>query len=560
MPEFDETFDFVVVGAGGGSMCAGLVMRQAGKSVVVLEKTELLGGSTARAGGVMWIPNNRFMKRDGVEDYFDKAASYLDNVVGDREDTPGATRERRHTYLREAPEMLEFLIGKGIQFNRAPYWPDYYTNAPGASEEGRTVLADLFDINQLGEWKDKLRPNKFQLAAPIVEAMSLPLIRVSWKARWQALKVVWRTITAKLTGKHWVTAGAALQSRMLQAAVREGVDLRTNVGVKEVLVDGNRCIGVVIEKDGKPWRIGANLGVLLNAGGFARNQEMRDEYIPHTRKEWTHAAPGDTGDMHKEMMRHGAWMAHMDEFVGNQMALPPTDNDPAGMQTQICKPHAFLVDQTGIRYMNEGGSYMLFCQGSARTPQDRAGGAQLADLRQPVPAQVHDLRSHARRRHSESLVGQQVPQNRKHTRRAGCGLQHPRRQPHRHRREVQRLRAGQGKDDRIRPRRQRLRSFPRRLYPHPQRHPRHGRGRPVLRGRDRAGRCRHLRRRGLRCQRAGDEARPHGDRGALRHRHDHGGRDGPRLSGRGLLDRAELHLGLCCGEACGGTGKFGGLR
>ncbi|MGE3691826.1 MAG: FAD-dependent oxidoreductase [Novosphingobium sp.] len=363
MAEFDETFDFVVVGSGGGSMCAGLVMRQAGKSVVVLEKTDLLGGSTARAGGVMWIPNNRFMKRDGVEDSFEKATAYLDAVVGDHDDTPGATKERRGTYLREAPEMLEFLIGKGIQFNRAPYWPDYYTNAPGASEEGRTVLADLFDINQLGEWKDKLRPNKFQMAAPIVQAMSLPLIRVSWKSRLEALKVVWKTVTAKLTGKHWVTAGAALQSRMLQAAIREGVDLRTHCPVKEVIVEGNRCLGVVIERDGKPWRIGANLGVLLNAGGFAWNQEMRDEYIPHTRKEWTHAAPGDTGDMHKEMIRIGAWMAHMNEFVGNQMALPPTDPDPAGMQGQICKPHAFLVDQSGVRYMNEGGSYMLFCQG-----------------------------------------------------------------------------------------------------------------------------------------------------------------------------------------------------
>jgi 3-oxosteroid 1-dehydrogenase len=55
----NETYDFVVVGSGGGSMCAGLVMRKAGKSVLVLEKTDLLGGSTATSGGVLWIPINR---------------------------------------------------------------------------------------------------------------------------------------------------------------------------------------------------------------------------------------------------------------------------------------------------------------------------------------------------------------------------------------------------------------------------------------------------------------------------------------------------------------------
>lgn len=363
MADFDESYDFVVVGSGGGSMCAALVLRRAGKSVLILEKTDLLGGSTAKAGGVMWIPNNRFMARDGVDESFDKAASYLDAVVGDRDDAPGATRERRLTYLREAPEMLDFLIGQGIRFNRAPYWPDYYTNAPGGSAQGRTVMADLFDINELGEWKHRLRPNKFQLPAPIVQAMSLPLIKVSWKAKLEAMKVVWRGFTAKLTGKHWVTAGAALQARMLQAALREGVELRTHSPVREVVVDGDRCTGIVTEKDGQPWRVGARLGVLLNAGGFAHNQEMRDQYIPNTRKEWTHAAPGDTGDMHREMMRIGAMMGHMNEFVGNQMALPPDDNEPAGMQTQLAKPHAFLVDQSGQRYMNEGGSYMLFCQG-----------------------------------------------------------------------------------------------------------------------------------------------------------------------------------------------------
>jgi 3-oxosteroid 1-dehydrogenase len=103
--------------------------------------------------------------------------------------------------------------------------------------------------------------------------------------------------------------------------------------------------------------------VLLNAGGFARNQEMRDRYIPNTRCEWSHTAPGDTGDMHRELMRIGAWMAQMDEFVGNQMTLPPGCVEAAGVQPQITKPHSILVDQSGVRYMNEGGSYMRFCQG-----------------------------------------------------------------------------------------------------------------------------------------------------------------------------------------------------
>ena len=48
--EFDETFDFVVAGSGGGSMCAGLVMRSLGKSCVVLEKMPRIGGTTSRSG------------------------------------------------------------------------------------------------------------------------------------------------------------------------------------------------------------------------------------------------------------------------------------------------------------------------------------------------------------------------------------------------------------------------------------------------------------------------------------------------------------------------------
>src|SRR6202007_3377087 len=138
MNGFDEAYDFVVVGSGGGSMCAGLVMRGAGKSVLILEKTDLIGGTTARSGGVMWIPNNRFMKRDGVPDSYDNALAYMDAVIGDNPDYKGATRERRMAYVTEAPKMVDFLVDQGVQLTRVSYWPDYYDEQPGGSELGRT--------------------------------------------------------------------------------------------------------------------------------------------------------------------------------------------------------------------------------------------------------------------------------------------------------------------------------------------------------------------------------------------------------------------------------------
>jgi 3-oxosteroid 1-dehydrogenase len=366
MAKFDETFDFVVAGAGGGSMCAGLYMRSQGKSVLILEKTPLVGGSTARSGGVMWIPNNPFMKRDGVEDSFEKAEAYLDSVVGDHNDTPGATRMRRRTYLVEAPRMVEFLVSQGIKLTRAKYWPDYYDERPGGSQQGRTVVAEMFDASELGPWRKKLRPGFLEkIPGPLEDVMKLAHVKQSWHARYLMLQIGLRLVTSKLTGKHWTSAGQALQGRMLQAALKAGVDIRTDTPVRELIEENGTIAGVVTVKDGRPWRVGTRLGVLVNAGGFALNQRMRDKYQPGTSSKWSNAAPGDTGEMIEEMMHHGAAIAQMEEMVGFQTTLAPgTENDDVkpGVQQMTASPHAILVDQSGVRYMNEGGSYMLYCQ------------------------------------------------------------------------------------------------------------------------------------------------------------------------------------------------------
>ena len=367
MTTWDETFDFVVVGSGGGSMCAALVLRSAGKSVLILEKTDLVGGTTARSGGVMWIPNNPFMAKNGVEDSPEKAMAYLDSVVGDADDAPGATRERRMTYVTEAPRMIDFLVRQGVKLTRVSYWPDYYDEMPGGLESGRTVVPALFNANELGAWKSKLRRGRFgTIPATNEELMKLPTLKKSWRAKFLAVRIGLRATTAKLTGKDIVAAGTALQGRMLQLALRAGVEFRTDSPVSELIVEDGAVKGVTTSKDGRPWRVGARLGVLVNAGGFARNQQMRDQYIPGTSVTWTMAGPGDTGEMIVEMMRHGAATAQMNEMVGHQLTLSPgteeADFKPSA-QRLTASPHAILVDQSGVRYMNEGGSYMAYCKG-----------------------------------------------------------------------------------------------------------------------------------------------------------------------------------------------------
>lgn len=369
--QFDETFDFVVVGSGGGSMCAALLMRSLDKSVVILEKTDLLGGTTARSGGVMWIPNNCFMAEAGVEDSFEKASAYLDATSGQSDDAPGSTPERRGAYLREAPKMVDFLVRQGMKLRRIPYYPDYYDERVGGSELGRTVVAELFNVNELPKaWRAKLRPNFLQMPGSLDEFFWLSTFNRSWKGKQMLAKIGLRGLLARLTGKHWVTAGAALQGRMLQAALKAKVDLRVNAGVKSFIMEEGAVKGVVSSKDGREWRVGARLGVLVNAGGFAQNQQMRDQYCPNTSTKWSATTPGDTGEMICEMMAMGADVGQMDEMVGNQMAIPPGRENSSGnglelggvgSQMDLAKPHAVLVDQSAVRYMNEGGSYMEFC-------------------------------------------------------------------------------------------------------------------------------------------------------------------------------------------------------
>jgi len=375
MSNFDEVFDFVVVGSGAGSMSSALVMRKAGKSIVILEKSPFVGGTTAKSGGVIWVPNNRFLTAEEKDESAEKGITYLDAVA---EDLPGTSHEKRLAYVTNAAKMIDFLVEEGVALERAShFWPDYYDELPGGCKTSRCVVAVPFNKKELGpEWAPKLRKGFLEVKARLDDCMQLNFMKrtfesknlthkQSWKIRKIFLSIAFGIVGGILTGKKYVTAGAALQGRMLKAVLKAGADVRTETPVKELIVEDGKVTGVVIEKNGKPVRIGAKLGVLVNAGGFAQNQAMRDKYMPGTQAAWSNAIETDMGDMHVELERIGGVLAQMDQMVGFQTTRAPgfeTDFVKPGMQAVTGRPGAILVDQSGVRYMNEGGSYELYCQ------------------------------------------------------------------------------------------------------------------------------------------------------------------------------------------------------
>jgi 3-oxosteroid 1-dehydrogenase len=359
-----SAFDFVIAGSGAGSMCAALVLRAAGKRVLVLEKTDLVGGTTALSGGVLWIPANRFMREAGIDDSQEQAMAYLDAVVGDRDDMPAASRARRQAFVEQAPRMLDFLVEQGLRMRRIPSWPDYY-DAPGASVPGRAVVSDLFDVKQLGDWRTKLRPGFVPLPAHLDEAMQLPLIRRSGAAKKVLLRILGRALADKFRGRARRTAGEALQGQLLHAALKAGVEIRLDTAVSELIVDQDRVNGVIANVGGVDQRIEAHLGVLISAGGFARNQRMLDRHIPGTSASWSSTIEADTGEMIEAAERAGAVAVQMGERIGMQIALPPGSEQmkvKAAMQNDICKPHAIAVDQSGVRFARESSSHPEFSE------------------------------------------------------------------------------------------------------------------------------------------------------------------------------------------------------
>jgi succinate dehydrogenase/fumarate reductase flavoprotein subunit len=353
--EFEHATGVVVVGSGAGGLTAAVAARDAGCEVIVLESMEQVGGSTAKSGGGLWIPNNHLMKAAGVDDSYEAALTYMNEIIPEK--GPASSKELRETYLQNGPEMVKWLEGLGFKAVYARGYPDYYPERPGGCAEGRCLEGDLFDPRLLGkQWKDRVQAMPVPMRA--VEARNLPLFLRTWSGFSATMDIILvRTMLWRLVGRQRVSMGASLIGQLLKVLLDRSVSVWINSPLVSLIREGDAVVGVTAKKDGKEVRIRAAHGVILAAGGFEHNDAMRQQYQQHPiSTEWTVGAPGNVGRGIQAGIDVGAAVEMMDEAWW--MPTLMLKGGPWTLLFERSLPYSMIVDSSGQRFMNESQSYV----------------------------------------------------------------------------------------------------------------------------------------------------------------------------------------------------------
>lgn len=317
---WDETVDVVVVGSGGGITGAYTAARE-GLSVALVEASDKFGGTTAfSGGGGMWFPCNPVLRRAGADDdTIDDALAYFHAVVGDR--TP---RDLQDAYVEGGARLVEYLEQDDAFAFKVLPWPDYFGKAPNARLDGmRHIVSRALKAEVLGPHADRIRGplDNERLGAPAPDLL---------------------------------TGGRALVGRLLAAVLRHPhASVHLESPLTDLVVHDGAVTGAVVQRGDAPVRIRARRGVLLAAGGFEHDTEMRETYGVPGRSADSMGAPGNTGAAHRAAIRIGAATDLMD-----QAWWSPGLTHPDGRSTfSLGATGGVFVDSHARRFVNESAPY-----------------------------------------------------------------------------------------------------------------------------------------------------------------------------------------------------------
>ncbi|NUW40262.1 3-oxosteroid 1-dehydrogenase [Nonomuraea rhodomycinica] len=352
----EAEYDVVVVGAGAAGMTAALTAARRGLSVVVVEKAPVFGGSAARSGAGIWIPNNEVILAAGVPDTPAKAAAYLARVVGDT--VPAA---RQQAFLANGPAMISFVMRNSpLRFRFMEGYSDYYPEYPGGMPNGRSIEPDQLDGNILGAELARLNPAYIPTPAGLVVFSAdykwLTLAAVNPKGLEVSAACLARGTAAALRGEKPLTMGQALAGGLRAGLLAAGVPVWLGTPLVDLRIDNGRATGVLVDREGTQTLVKARRGVIVGSGGFEHSAAMRAEFQRQPiGTDWTVGAASNTGDGIRAGERAGAALDLMeDAWWGPAIPLP---GEPYFCLAERTLPGCILVNGKGERFVNEGAPY-----------------------------------------------------------------------------------------------------------------------------------------------------------------------------------------------------------
>ncbi len=368
---WDHEVDVVVVGAGAGGMAGALTAHIEGCKVLLVEKTDRVGGSTAVSGGAVWAPLNSQTEAAGHPDSFDKVWTYLRNTVGD-----AAPASMQRAYLQASAKAVDYLDHHTeVKLVARSYSPDYYPDRDGAAMGGRSLDPCMFDGRLLGarfrELRDPL-PEFTVLGGMMItmtdakHLLAVTKSLVSWK---EGMKLVLRYFSDRLRGYHRgtrVVLGNALAARLFKSVIDKGIEYWLSTPLQRIEVEDGRVTGVTLMRNGRPFRVRARAGVIMASGGFPWSAELRKALYPKPTGAWSLSPRANAGEGIDLACQAGAALgtghAHAAFWAPVSIRKRPDGSEQLypHLVWDRAKPGLMAVNQAGLRFVNESTSYHEF--------------------------------------------------------------------------------------------------------------------------------------------------------------------------------------------------------